>query len=55
MLTSSLGWDGLLAAQFAAGDFNGAIEITSLTFMLVCVPLPVCQTLRGKCSVSFPS
>src|SRR5882672_2802592 len=31
------------------------LEITSLTFMLVCVPLPVCQTRRGKCSLSLPS
>lgn len=25
--------------------------MTSLTFMLVCVPLPVCQMLSGKCSL----
>src|SRR5258708_1333425 len=31
------------------------LEMTSLTFMLVCVPLPVCQTRRGKCSSSFPA
>lgn len=30
-------------------------EITSLQFMLVCVPLPVWNTTRGKWSSSFPS
>ena len=28
---------------------------TSLAFMLVCVPLPVCQTTSGNCSSSLPS
>lgn len=27
---------------------------TSLTFMLLCVPLPVWKTTRGKCSMSLP-
>ena len=31
------------------------LEMTSLTFMLVCVPLPVCQMRSGKCSWSFPA
>src|SRR2546423_985267 len=31
------------------------LEMTSLTFMLVCVPLPVCQTRKGKWSLSFPA
>ena len=31
------------------------LDMTSLTFMLVCVPLPVCQTTRGKWSSSLPS
>ena len=30
-------------------------EITSLAFMFVCVPLPVCHTRKGKCASSFPS
>ena len=30
-------------------------EITSLTFMFVCVPEPVCQTKSGKWSASLPS
>jgi hypothetical protein len=29
--------------------------MTSLTFMLVCVPLPVCHTTSGKCASSLPS
>src|SRR5256884_2926398 len=29
-------------------------EITSLTFMFVCVPLPVCQMRKGKCALSLP-
>jgi len=30
-------------------------EMTSFTFMLVCVPEPVCQTLSGKWSWSLPA
>lgn len=30
------------------------LEITSLQFMLVCVPLPVWNTTSGKLSSSFP-
>ena len=29
--------------------------MTSLTFIFVCVPEPVCQTLNGKLSSSFPA
>ena len=29
--------------------------MTSFTFMLVCVPLPVWNTTSGKCSSSFPA
>ena len=31
------------------------LEITSLAFMFVCVPLPVCQMRSGKCSSSLPA
>jgi hypothetical protein len=31
------------------------LAMTSLAFMLLCVPLPVCQMTRGKWSSSFPS
>ena len=30
-------------------------NLTSLTFILICVPLPVCQTTSGKCASNFPS
>ena len=30
------------------------LAITSLTFMLVCVPDPVCQTRKGKFAVETP-
>ena len=30
------------------------LAITSFTFILVCVPDPVCQTFNGKCSSNFP-
>ena len=33
----------------------GMLAITSLTFMFVWVPLPVCHTTRGKCSKSSPA
>ena len=29
-------------------DLDPKIAITSLTFMFVCVPEPVCQTFKGK-------
>ena len=31
------------------------LAMTSLAFMFVWVPLPVCQTTSGKCSSSRPS
>ena len=31
------------------------LEMTSLTFMLVCVPLPVCQMRKGNWSLSLPA
>ncbi len=42
-----------LSPHCAAEDFNSAIDITSLAFMLLCVPEPVCQTTRGKWSMSL--
>ena len=36
-------------------DVAYLLLMTSLTFILVCVPDPVCQTTRGKWSSSFPS
>ncbi len=47
MFTSSFGRDRLLAAELAAEQLDARFEITSLTFMLDCVPDPVCQTYSG--------
>jgi hypothetical protein len=43
ILTSSLGWTGF-AAHLASANSIARLEMTSLAFMLVWVPLPVCQT-----------
>ena len=56
---SLLLWD-LLTSSLGCRTFSPAISLprlamTSFTFMLVWVPLPVCQTTRGKCPASFPS
>ncbi len=55
MLTSSLGWTGSLEPSTPPAISMARLAITSLAFMLVCVPLPVCHTLSGKCSWSLPS
>ena len=44
MFTSSLGWTGFLLPRSPPASSMARFEITSLTFMFVCVPLPVCQT-----------
>ena len=44
MLTSSLGWTGCLLPISPPASSMARLEITSLTFMFVCVPLPVCHT-----------
>ena len=48
MLTSSLGWIGFFEPRTPFASSMARLEITSLTFMLVCVPEPVCQTTRRK-------
>ncbi len=55
MLTSSFGWTGFLLPMTPPAISIARFEMTSLAFMLVCVPLPVCQTRSGKWSSSFPS
>ena len=55
MLTSSLGWIGTLDPMTPPAISMARLEITSLAFMLLWVPLPVCQTLNGNWSSSFPS
>ncbi len=44
MFTSSFGWTGVLLPISPPASSMARFEITSLTFMLVCVPLPVCHT-----------
>ena len=55
MLTWSLGCTGSLDPTTPPSISMARLDMTSLTFMFVCVPLPVCQTTRGKLSSSFPS
>ena len=54
MLTSSLGWIGSFEPMTPPASSMARLEITSLAFMLVCVPLPVCQTRSGNWSSSAP-
>ena len=49
MFTSSFGWQRAFPARAFA-----RLAMTSLTFMLVWVPEPVCQTTRGKCPANAP-
>ena len=54
LLTWSLGWTGFFEPFFPPKISIALLAITSLTFMFVCVPEPVCQTFRGKWSFNFP-
>ena len=54
-LTSSLGWIGVLLPSSPPASSMARLEITSLTFMFDCVPLPVCQTTSGKWSSRSPA
>ena len=55
MLTSSFGWTGFLLPISPPAISMARLAMTSLAFMLVCVPLPVCQMRSGKWSSSLPS
>lgn len=55
LLTWSLGCTGFLLPILPPKISMARFETTSLTFMFVWVPDPVCQTLRGKCSLSLPA
>ena len=55
MLTSSLGWIGFFEPSTPPASSMARFEITSLTFMLVWVPEPVCQILNGNSSARSPS
>src|SRR5262249_34482789 len=55
MLTWSFGCTGDFEPSLPPSFKFAAFAITSFTFMLVCVPEPVCHTVSGKCSSSLPS
>src|SRR5437588_2395668 len=48
MLTWSLGWIGFFEPISPPAISIAQLEMTSLTFMLVWVPLPVCHMRRGN-------
>ena len=50
MLTWSLGCTGVLLPSAVPASWQHGSTITSLTFMLNCVPLPVIQTCSGNMS-----
>src|ERR1700681_4954517 len=50
MFTCSLGCTGALLPRAVLDSWQQRLEITSLTFMLNCLPLPVIQTCRGNIS-----
>ncbi len=54
-LTSSLGWTGVPAPRPVPASSSARLAITSLAFMLLCVPLPVWNTTRGNSASSAPS
>ena len=55
ILTWSLGWTGVLEPMVPPRISIARLAITSLAFMLDCVPEPVCQTTSGKWASSLPS
>src|SRR3984957_19038058 len=50
MLTWSFGCTGVLLPSAVPASWQQRFEITSLTFMLNCVPLPVIHTCSGNMS-----
>ena len=50
ILTWSLGWTGVLHPSGVPANWQQRFEITSFTFILNCVPLPVIQTCNGNMS-----
>ena len=55
MLTWSLGWTGVFDPSGVPAIWQQRLEITSLTFMLNCVPEPVIQTCSGNMSWCWPA
>ena len=53
-LTWSFGWIGLFPPRVPVAASFAREAITSLTFMLLCVPEPVCQTESGNSLTRFP-
>ena len=54
-LTSSFGWIGFFEPSTPPASWIARFEITSLAFMLVCVPEPVWKTTSGNSPSSLPS
>ncbi len=54
-LTSSLGWIGFFDPTTPPASWIARLAITSLAFMLVCVPDPVWNTTSGNSPSSLPS
>ena len=54
LFTWSFGCTGFFVPFFPPKISIALFAITSLTFIFVWVPDPVCQTFRGKLSSSFP-
>src|SRR6202044_1566934 len=50
ILTWSFGWTGVLLPSAVPASWQQRFEITSFTFMLNCVPLPVIHTCNGNIS-----
>src|SRR5215510_2147583 len=55
MLTWSLGWTGLWLPSGVPAIWLHRLEMTSLTFMLNWVPLPVIHTCKGNMSWCWPA
>ena len=54
LFTWSFGWTGVFEPFFPFSISIALLAITSLTFILVWVPEPVCQTFKGKFLSNFP-
>jgi hypothetical protein len=54
-LTWSFGCTGFLEPTTPPMRWIARLEMTSFTFMFVCVPLPVWNTTSGKCSSQRPA
>ncbi len=55
MLTWSFGCAGALLPSGVPASWQQRLDITSFTFMLNCVPLPVIQTCNGNMSAWRPA